>query len=403
MLLVAAAAAASLAARAVSPLQETMRASLHLSDNQMSLLQGPALAIPVVLAAIPIGLLIDRFSRVRLLFVFALLDMVGSLTTAFATSFAMLFLARCLIGLTSTTIIITGFSLLADYYPPAQRGRAKAVLVMGQYGGTSATFALGGALLAQFTAVDGWRWAMFWLTTPILALAALLVLAMREPARTGTLTRDRSSKQTFAALWQIRPLVLPLMLGIVFVEVPLFAINAWAAPALSRGFALSSTRVGAILATATLVSGILGPILGGSLADLCHRAGGPRRTMLASAGLALLGAPAGLFAVIPSVSPASGLLVACITIVGATVAMSATLFTIVIPNELRGLCLSIMAAANSIIGMACAPLMVSGIAAVLGGPAMIGTSLTLVCTTASVLCALTFLVGRRFIPKELLP
>ena len=369
----------------------------------MSLLQGPALAIPVVLAAIPIGLLIDRVSRVRLLFLFALLEIVGSLTTAFATNFATLFVSRCLIGLTSTTIIIAGFSLLADYYPPAQRGRAKAVLVMGQYGGTSAAFALGGALLAQFGSTDGWRWAMFWLTIPMLALAALLMLAMREPARTGIVSRNRSSKQTFAELWQTRALVLPLTAGIVFVEVPLFAINAWAAPALSRGFALPPTRVGAILATATMVSGILGPIMGGSLADLCHRSGGPRRTMLASAGLALLGAPAGLFAIMPGVSPASGLLVACITIVGATVAMSATLFTIVIPNELRGLCLSILAAANSIIGMASAPLMVSGIAGVLGGPAMIGTSLTLVCTAASVLCALTFVIGRRYIPKELMP
>src|SRR5207249_1508965 len=67
LLLAAAMAAGGYVRTAISPLQETMRIALSMSDNQMALLQGPVIGIPITLAAVPLGLLIDRYSRVRLL------------------------------------------------------------------------------------------------------------------------------------------------------------------------------------------------------------------------------------------------------------------------------------------------------------------------------------------------
>src|SRR5688572_30174124 len=69
---------------AVSPLQEAMRVALTLSDNQMAVLQGPIIGIPVVAASLPLGLLIDRYSRVRMLIALMLLSLGGSLLTAYA-------------------------------------------------------------------------------------------------------------------------------------------------------------------------------------------------------------------------------------------------------------------------------------------------------------------------------
>src|SRR6202795_205982 len=69
--------AASFAATAVNPLQETIRDALALTDNQIALLQGPALALPMIAAAVPLGLLIDRYSRVRLLLALTTSDIVG--------------------------------------------------------------------------------------------------------------------------------------------------------------------------------------------------------------------------------------------------------------------------------------------------------------------------------------
>jgi hypothetical protein len=63
--------AGAYARTAMSPLQETMRVALGLSDNQMASLQGPALALPLMLVAVPLGVLIDSRSRVRMLLVLA--------------------------------------------------------------------------------------------------------------------------------------------------------------------------------------------------------------------------------------------------------------------------------------------------------------------------------------------
>ena len=123
LLLMLAAAAALYARTALSPLQEAMRTAFALSDNQMAMLQGPALALPLVLLAMPLGLLIDRHSRVRLLVIFSALSLLGSLCTALAPNFALLFAARCLIGLTVTATSTAAFSLVADLCAPARRGR----------------------------------------------------------------------------------------------------------------------------------------------------------------------------------------------------------------------------------------------------------------------------------------
>jgi len=399
MLLTIIAAASTLAARAISPLQEAMRAALLLTDNHMALLQGPALALPVVIAAIPLGFLIDRKIRIRLLFVFGLLDLMGCLLTAAASGFELLFLARCLVGLSTAAITITSFSLLADLYPPAMRGRAKAVVVIGQHGGTALAFALGGWLLVSFDTPQSWRWTLLWLTVPAFILVLILMLVMREPPRTGAAVREPSSRQTFRELRQYRSIVLPLMIGIVLVELSMFAVLAWAAPTLARSFDQGPDRAGVIIGTAMMVSGILGPVLGGTLADFCHSSGGPRRTITVLGGLALLGVPGVLFPIAPSVTVAAALLVMFVTIVNATMAMGITMFTIVIPNELRGLCLAILSAAISLFGVALGPVAVSLVSGALGGPAMVGQALAWVCITANVLCALSFVVGRRSFPR----
>lgn len=399
MLLTIIAAASTLAARAISPLQEAMRSSLLLTDNQMALLQGPALALPVVIAAIPLGFLIDRKIRIRLLFVFGTLDLLGCLLTAAASEFGMLFLARCLVGLATAAITITSFSLLADLYAPAMRGRAKAVVVVGQHGGTALAFALGGWLLVTLGTAQSWRWTLLWLTVPAFIVVLTLMLAMREPPRTGITVRDPSSRQTFRELWQHRTIAIPLMAGIVLVELSMFAVLTWAAPTLARSFGQGPDRAGAIIGTAMMVSGILGPVLGGTLADFCHSSGGPRRTITVLGGLALLGVPGVLFPIAPSVTVAAALLVMFVTIVNATMAMGITMFTIVIPNELRGLCLAILSAAISLFGVALGPVTVSLVSGALGGPAMIGQALALVCITANVLCAVSFVIGRRSFPR----
>ena len=399
LLLMFTAAGGMFARFAVGPLQEAVRVALSLSDNQMALLQGPALALPMAVAAIPLGLLIDRYSRVRLLSIFSALDMAGSLLTALATNFVLLFAARCLVGLAAAAISTTAFSMLGDLYAPDRRGRATMGVAASQFAGMSAAFALGGVLLTMFGADrQSWQWTMLWLTSP-LAVVMLLTLAMREPSRTGSVIQNPSARDSFVDLWRYRALITPLMAGLVLAEMAVLAVATWASPTFSRGLALTPDRIGAIMAVALLVSGVLGPMSGGFLADYCQRSGGPRRTLFALIGLALLSVPAALFAVAPGVVAANLLLVTFMTIITAILVAGVTLFTIIIPNELRGLCMATLAGAQVVFGVGLAPVMVSVLSGAIGGPAMIGKALATSCVAAGLLGAAIFALGRRYFPR----
>jgi MFS family permease len=397
-ILIVAATAAAYARFAIGPLQETMRIALSLSDNQMALLQGPALALPMAVAAIPLGLVIDRYSRVRLLLIFAVLNILGSVITAMTSRFAVLFAARCLTGLAVAAVSTTAFSLLADLYAPTNRGRATMMVVIGQYAGMSAAFALGGVLISSFgTASDAWRWAMLWMTVPLLPVAAS-ALAMREPARIGLVAQHLPVRGSWRALWQLQRTLLPPIVGLVQAEMSVLAVLTWAAPTLSRNFALSPDRVGAIMAIALVASGILGPAAGGLIADGCQRRGGPRRTLAALSALSMVGVLGALFPAAPNLLWAAVALILFMTSVGAVIVAGIALVTIIVPAELRGLCVSVMAGAQVLFGVGIAPVMVSVLATVFVGNTAIGKALGIVALMTSVVGAAAFAFGRRSFP-----
>jgi len=393
-----AATAAIYARTALGPLQEAIRAAFTLSDNQIALLQGPALALPLVIAAIPLGRGIDRYSRVRVVFVLTVLNLVGSLATALAVNFGILLAARCLIGATGTSTYLVTVSLLSDLYAASQRGRATMIVTLGAVCGMSAAFALGGELLSMSDSGPyGWRRAMLWLSAPLLAVV-LLTPAMREPARTGVTMEKPSMRESYRQLKRYRALLVPLVAGLAMVVIADGASTIWAAPTLSRRFALPPERFGAIMSMVLLVSGFLGPLLGGIVADVCQRVGGPRRTISALAVLAFLSIPAAFFPVARDVASVTGLLVAFMTIgVSCNVTVPA-LITIVIPNELRGLCLTLTSGTCMLSAFGLAPLAVSVLSGPIGGPSKIGTALAIVCVTASAIGAATFMFGRRYLP-----
>jgi MFS family permease len=393
-LLAVAMAAGGYARTALSPLQETMRIALSLSDNQIAFVQGVAVGVPVAVFAIPLGLLIDRCSRVRLLLVLVVLSLIGTLFTALASSFTVLLLTRALAGVSGLGTVPVVLSLLGDLYTPGQRGRATTAVCIGQVGGVSAAFALGGVLMAASASRgDSWQWSMRWLSVPLIPAAALM-LALREPPRTGLTLMNPTIREVWHELQHYRSALGPLAVGIISAEAVLGAILVWAAPTLSRDFGVAPDRVGTIMGMGALASGLVGPAIGGILADLCQRTGGPHRTIAVVSGLTLLGAPVGLFAFVPHVAIASALLIIAMTLMLAVNVMGVTLFTIVLPNELRGLCTSALMAANLLSSVAVAPLIVSLLTGAIGGADMVGKALSIVCVTNSILAAAAFAYSR---------
>lgn len=400
LLLTGAATTASYAQTILSPLQEAIRIALGLTDNQMALLQGPATALPLAIAGVPLGVLIDRYSRVRFVVLFAALNIVGNLLTALAPNLIVLFGARCIVGLAVPGITIAALSMIADLYEPAQRGRAFMVLTVGQVAGMSAAFALGGRLLSAFDATpDAWRWAMVWLTGPLVVLFCLL-LAAREPVRSGVVVDNPSFRAAFVELWRYRTVLVPLLSGLILISIANAASLLWTAPALSRDFGLAPAQIGTIMATALLISGLAGPVAGGLLVDYCQRTGGPRRAISVVTALAFASAPTALYSAAPSSAAAVTLLVIFLTLSTTIIVMASPVCTVVVPNEIRGLCISLIGALTAPFSFGLAPILVSSASTAMGGPAMIGRALGVVGLLISILGGAVFAVGQRSTPAR---
>lgn len=392
--------AGSYARYAVGPLQEAMRGALALTDNHMAILLGPASAMAIMAGTVPMGLAIDRYSRARLMFVFVASGIAGSVVTALATNFLVLFAARALVTLAEIASLVAAYSLVADLYRPAQRGRACMLVAAGVGLGTPAAFAMGGVLLGmQGADTEGWRWTLFWMTSPPLVIVLLLMTKLREPQRMDIVVKDPPIGRAFAELWRHRNVVVPLLVARCMVWVADGATVIWAAPFLTRRFDLPPERVGAIMATLLLAASLTATVAGGVLADLCQRAGGPRRTMQVMAAVVLISLPASLFGLAPSVSTSSALLVVFMMLGFMTNMVGSTIATIVIPNEVRGTCLSLTMVVGAFFGMGLAPLLVSSLTGTLGGTQMLGKSLALVCLASSAIGVVVFAFGSRYFPR----
>lgn len=137
-----------------------------------------ASAIAGVILLLPAGRLADTGRRTTIVGLVVLTWAAVSVLSGVATTFAIFFVSRILLGAAGQLYNPPASSLLADYFPGASRGKAYGMERAGYYLGLPVGVALGGVLA---TAV-GWRSVFFIVAVPG-ALVALLVFTLREPLR----------------------------------------------------------------------------------------------------------------------------------------------------------------------------------------------------------------------------
>jgi EmrB/QacA subfamily drug resistance transporter len=125
----------------------------------------------------------DRFGRRRMFVIGLTLFTASSAAAALAPSIALLIAARALQGLGGAIITPLTLTLLADAFPPAQRG-----LALGVWSGISGiAVALGPLVGGAMIQVASWHW-IFWINVPIGAtlapIAARRLSESHGPART---------------------------------------------------------------------------------------------------------------------------------------------------------------------------------------------------------------------------
>ncbi len=147
------------------------------TDFQLGFL-APGFVVVYMLAAPAFGYLGDRRSRTRPIAIGVALWSLATMWSGLARSYWELFASRAAVGIGEAAYATISPALLADYYPPARRGRIFAIFYMAIPVGAALGYVVGGVVSQAW----GWRAAFFVAGLPGLILA-LSVLRLPDPPR----------------------------------------------------------------------------------------------------------------------------------------------------------------------------------------------------------------------------
>lgn len=155
------------------------------------------------------GKLSDLFGRKPILLVGIVLFLIGSLACGLSPTTMTLLASRALQGIGSAALFTTAFAVVADIFPPAERGRYQGI-----FGGAFALSSVVGPLLGGFlTDHLSWHW-VFLVNLPLGAIAITFIVT-RMPTLRRAVT-ERRPIDWLGAVWltvAVVPFLVALSLG----------------------------------------------------------------------------------------------------------------------------------------------------------------------------------------------
>ncbi len=242
---------------------EPIKAEFHTSDSMLGLLSGASFALLYVTLGIPVARWADRGDRKLIitgaLAIWSAMTVVCGLTA----SFLQLVLARIGVGAGEAGAMAPAQSLLADYFPPRQRGRAISFFMLSVTAGNFLGLSGGGWLSQAF----GWRVMFLAVGAPGLLLAPLVFTALKEPRVSAPpVARTETLGATLRALWAKPAYVMAVAAMALFFGVA-YGPLAFVVPFMIRVHGLKVGEAGAAYGLCTAVGGLAGSLIGGLLTD----------------------------------------------------------------------------------------------------------------------------------------
>lgn len=378
-----------------------VRASLGITDFELSLLHGFAFAIFYVLMGLPIAVLADRASRTKIITVGILMWSLMTALCGFARSFFQMFLARVGVGVGEAALVPAAYSIMSDLFPPYKLARPFSIFNFGSFIGSAIALMVGGVLLGVIPPLDlpvvghmePWQVVFVVVGLPGVVVA-YFTATMREPTRrdsTGALATSLSwadSKRLFA---ESRETYVLLIGGCAVFLMILNGVAAWVPTFLMRTFDWTPAQVGLHYGIIYLVCGGFGMISGGWLAVWMRkrgwRDGNLRVGFISIALLWPLGIVAFLLPTIESTLVALGLLSFLTSVPFGPAAAALQEIT---PNRMRARMSSVFMFTVNIAGIGAGPAVVAFFTDfVFGSDAKLGWSLSL---TAGLVCPVAALL-----------
>jgi MFS family permease len=258
-----------------------IQAEMNFTDSQLGLLGGPAFAVVYSTLALPIAWLADRISRTSIIATSLAVWSGFTALCGLATGFWFLFGSRMGVGVGEAGGVAPSYSLVADYFPKAQRARALAVYSFGVSIGTALGYLFGGLLAA---AID-WRAAFIVLGLAGVLLAPVVKLTIkdpergrydREPAPEGVIATPAPAQKaaSFGEVWAIllkKPSFWFMAFGAACSSVYGYGAAFWLPSFFQRSLGMEGAERAWYMAGIAFVGGTIGIWLGGWLADKLGR------------------------------------------------------------------------------------------------------------------------------------
>lgn len=252
-------------------LMQPIKTEFQVSDTAMGLLSGLTFALFYSGLAIPFGRYADRANRRNFVAWCCAAWSAMTALCSMATGYWSLALARVGVAVGEAGGTAPSLSMVADHYPPQQRGRAMGVYWLSPQLGILFGLTLGG-WIAQH---HGWRAAFVWMGLPGVLLALLLRSTGVEPQRGRWEGAPAAAPQEklvvlLRALWA-SPAFMRITLGGLLMGLAGYGIGIWTPAFLVRSHGMSLQGAGAVMGLLGGLMAALGALLSGWLYDTLAR------------------------------------------------------------------------------------------------------------------------------------
>lgn len=334
--------------QALSLLVDPIRADLNLTDGQMGLLIGAAMAVTGLLVGPPAGLLADRICRRCMVGATAVLWSVLTAACGLSSSFGQLLATRAGVGLFEGVAAPATASMLRDALSPERRGRGFAFFAMAPMIGTGLAMLAGGAILAAVKALDLQGlpvvgalkpWQMVFVLFGLIGLpAAALVLTLAEPRRAGheAAVGGASLKEAWTHLNAHARLYWPLMAFATLHGMLSLSFAAWAPALLGRTWGLDPAQIGLTFGVMMLLLAPVGLVVAGEVIDRLARLGRPDPAGVGIVATVIIAAAATTMPIAPSPALFWTLLAVLLLASGTAVPVASTIMAAITPSRAMG-------------------------------------------------------------------
>jgi MFS family permease len=178
----------------VSAVSGELKGAFHLGNTEVGLLLAVVSFVGAA-ATLPMGALVDRFSRRTLLMIIVATWVVAEGLSGAATSFTFLLVTRAAVGALTAVAWPCVASLTGDFFPARDRASIYGLIIGGELVGMGGGFFVSG----EASTLLDWHWSFYVMALPAIALVWVIWRFLPEPERGGQRWISEGEKDPQAA------------------------------------------------------------------------------------------------------------------------------------------------------------------------------------------------------------